>query len=792
VKNFSKTFYDAENFSAPVFTNILCKSVKNIPKAHTTFSWAKKSCLRHLFGTNLVGNYKGEVGLQKSIFLLGLGGMGMESLGLYLQQQGYKIYGWDDYITVARINQLQQNGFLWTQGLPEDECSLIYSSAVPVKHPFIQAAILWKWPVARRGSFLAQSLKNKNVLAIVGSHGKSSTTAYLIHFFKQAGIAVNYLLGAQYQTAYYPMGDYDSSAAWTLVEVDESDGTIEEFSPTATLVLNDDWDHSNYYATADAYKSALHRLCQRTQSWIMMPESIAGFPLPGISVFRLGHDFSITENSKTFVCNCLRDNFQEEYAKGNIFNLANVLMALGAFYLITKNAVDRFALKSFPGIRRRQEILLKTERVCVLSDYAHHPTELEIYLEYVKKFFTGEQWIAFEPHRSSRMRLFYPDFIRILKTYPRVFLGETYRAFEEEALFSRDIILPQMPFAQKLETLLPDSFFMSRDQSTISFIGAGNIDAYARDWVKGLVDLWKDYLEKNSKERITVYDRLDQKSTFGIGGEGLFFCAPKTLLGLRSLVLDSKNLGIPWYILGSGSNVLMPHTRYDGIVLRLSDPIWGTIVPLNPVCFRVGAGCTLGKMLNFMQNNGIGGFEFLDGIPGTMGGALRMNAGTNLKGIWERVASVEVMDERGEVKTLQRDDVRTDYRACVSLEGKIALGAVVKGYACESQAIKTERQRIRAQRAISQPKGISLGCFFKNTVNGSTGKLLDQLGLKGMRVGGAFVSPKHANFILNDGTATFYHVIELVAKIRSIVVQKTGQVLMPEVRILGEKWENIL
>lgn len=730
--------------------------------------------------------------MQKSAFLLGLGGMGMESLGLYLQQQGYQIYGWDDCITAARMNQLQRNGFVWTNVLPENDGSLIYSSAVPIKHSLIQAAIQRQWPVTRRGSFLAQWLKNTNVLAVVGSHGKSSTTAYLVHFFKQAGIAVNYLLGAQYQTARYPTGDYNASATWNLVEVDESDGSIEEFFPTATLVLNDDWDHSNYYATADDYKSALYRLCQRTQSWVMMPEAITGSPLVGIPVFRLGHDFSIIETSKSFIFKCLRNNFQKEYVRGNVFNLTNVLMALSAFYLITENAVDSFALKSFPGIRRRQEILLKTERVCVLSDYAHHPTELETYLEYVKKFFPGEHWIAFEPHRSSRMRLFHLDFIRILKTYPHVFLGETYRAFEDEALFSRDVVLPQMPLAQKLEALLPDSFFMSRDQKTISFIGAGNIDSFARDWVKRLVDLWKDYLEEDSRERITVYDRLDKRSSFGAGGEGLFFCAPKTLLGLRSLVLDSKDLGIPWYILGNGSNVLMPHVRYDGIVLQLSDPIWATIVPLDSACFRVGAGCTLGKMLNFMQNNGIGGFEFLDGIPGTVGGALQMNAGTNLKGIWECVASVEVMNERGEVETWQRGDVQTDYRTCTSLEGKIALSVVVKGYACESQAIRRKRQCIRAQRAISQPKGISLGCFFKNTVSGSTGKLLDQLGLKGMRVGGAFVSPKHANFILNDGTATFYHVVELVSKIKSIVAQKTGQVLIPEVRILGEKWENVL
>jgi UDP-N-acetylenolpyruvoylglucosamine reductase len=718
--------------------------------------------------------------------------MGMESLGLYLQQQGYQIYGWDDCVTVARVNQLQRNGFVWTHVLPENEGSLIYSSAVPVKHPLIQTAIRRQWPVARRGSFLAQWLKNANVLAIVGSHGKSSTTAYLVHFFKQAGIAVNYLLGARYQTACYPMGDYDSSAMWNLVEVDESDGTIGEFSPTATLVLNNDLDHSNYYPTGDAYKSALHRLCQRTQSWVMMPESIAGAPLPKIPVFQLGRDFSITEKSKSFIFSCLRDNFQKEYAKENIFNPTNVLMALSAFYLITESAVGDFAIKSFPGIQRRQEILLKTERVCVLSDYAHHPTELEAYLEYVKKFFTGEQWVAFEPHRSSRMRLFYLDFIRILKTYPHVFLGETYRAFEDEVLFSRDIILSQMPLAQKLETLLPDAFFMSHDQKTISFIGAGNIDAYAHDWVKRLVSLWRDYLEENSKECIRVYARLDKKSTFCMGGEGLFFCAPKTLFGLRSLVLASRNLGIPWYILGRGSNVLMPHTRYDGIVLQLSDPLWTTLVPLDLACVRVGAGCTLGKMLNFMQSNGIGGFEFLDGIPGTVGGALQMNAGTNLKGIWECVASIEVMNERGEVESLQRGDVQTDYRTCTSLEGKIALSVVVKGYACEPQTIKAKRQCIRAQRAVSQPKGISLGCFFKNTMGESTGKLLDQLGLKGMRVGGAFVSPKHANFILNDGTATFYHVVELVSKIRSIVIQKTGQVLVPEVRILGKNWESVL
>lgn len=687
-----------------------------------------------------------------TIFLLGAGGMGMATLARYLSDKGYNVLGWDDFITDERKQQL--NYIQWTSSIPENCKTMVYSSAMDAKHPLLLSAQK-QCSCYLRGQFVAQLLTNEKVCAICGSHGKSTTTAYLIHFFKYHNIPVNYLLGAEFQNDFYPNASFDAKAEWTLLELDESDGTIEQFSPEATVILNTDWDHPTHYPTAKAYQTAFERLCNRTRRWVFAKQTF------------------------------------ETQAQLQIFDACGIdedkIVAQRVFETLTGLKIDKTDISTFPGIKRRNEILLQTPHLTVISDYAHHPEELRALLETFPKEAT--LYVTFEPHRVSRLNQFFQDFVLVLKGIKHLYLCPIYQAFEKDLTLEKTLEAA-LPQAQPFSALPCDTFLRTNTPTYLVFVGAGNMDKQARLWVQKWKQNLQQYAHDNGLELEIDYP-LKHHSLLGIGGTALAYAQPNNSDELQKLLKFCEVLHLEYDILGGGSNMVIPE-RYDGLVMQLNAPYWKTYNKISENTFEVHAGCFLKTFLDFAEKQGIGGFEFLDGIPGTLGGALTMNAGTNTLGILDRVQCVSVMDRYGQIHQLHHDQIKYGYRSCETLKDCTVLSARLVGEKSTSERIKNERKRLREKRSNSQPKGRSLGCFFKNTYLGSTGQLLDNLGLKGTRFGDIFVSSIHANFILNGGQGTFSDVLKLMRYIRNKVLSETGILLGPEVRLLGKKWEDIL
>ena len=190
---------------------------------------------------------------------------------------------------------------------------------------------------------------------------------------------------------------------------------------------------------------------------------------------------------------------------------------------------------------------------------------------------------------------------------------------------------------------------------------------------------------------------------------------------------------------------------------------------------------------------GLVGFEFLEGIPGNVGGALRMNAGAMGGWMFDVVEEVQVLTLDGELKTFAKAAMHIDYRHCAELHHAIAVGALLRPAAqAESDGISRQIDVYRKKRHESQPREPSAGCIFKNPPGTSAGRLIDECGLKGERVGDAEVSPVHANFIVNRGKASGADVLELVRRVRSRVRQVKGVELQPEVLLYGKRWEDVL
>jgi UDP-N-acetylenolpyruvoylglucosamine reductase len=246
-------------------------------------------------------------------------------------------------------------------------------------------------------------------------------------------------------------------------------------------------------------------------------------------------------------------------------------------------------------------------------------------------------------------------------------------------------------------------------------------------------------------------------------------------------------------LLGRGSNLIVPDEGVDGLVLSLAHEAWAGFELRDGGRVRAGAGLRLKNLCGLAAQAGVAGFEFLEGIPGSVGGALRMNAGAMGGWMFDVVEAVELMTMEGEVRTLAKADLHVEYRRCAELLHAIALGALLRPASVgEADTIKRQMDAYAQKRHESQPREPSAGCIFKNPPGASAGQLIEESGLKGARVGGAEVSRVHANFVINSGQATSADVLELVRRVRAGVFKAKGVDLEPEVLLYGKEWKDVL
>jgi UDP-N-acetylenolpyruvoylglucosamine reductase len=285
--------------------------------------------------------------------------------------------------------------------------------------------------------------------------------------------------------------------------------------------------------------------------------------------------------------------------------------------------------------------------------------------------------------------------------------------------------------------------------------------------------------------RVLVNEPLAPKTTFGVGGAADYFVSPRTFAELASIVKLCKSHGVNFHILGRGSNTIVRDGGYRGVVIQ---PLGGEFekIEVRGTEIECGAAVRLKSLAIEAQRNAISGFEFLEGIPGSVGGALRMNAGAMSWQISDIVSSLTIMNYDGEIVTISKEQAGFSYRNCAVLKNAIALGAVFRGVAGNRDDITKKMEVFANKRFASQPKWRSAGCVFKNPPGDSAGKIIDELGLKGLKSGGAMVSNEHGNFIVNFNKATAKDVLDLIEKVREEVKKRRGIELELEVEVIGE------
>jgi UDP-N-acetylmuramate--alanine ligase len=768
-----------------------------------------------------------------SVYLVGAGGCGMSGLGHLLLDWGYAVHG-SDQVENAFTRSLLERGALISIGhsvehFRKANASLvIYTPAIRSDNPELLAAQQTQVPIVRRSSALAAIMKRQRGVCVTGMHGKTTTSALLAYALDRMGVEPSYAIGATVpqlpQHARFSVAGRDRTLF--IAETDESDGSLPEFEPEHAIILNVDEEHLEYF-------ESLERVCQEFQVFASRVTGKLIFCADDPQLVRLfagktyavSYGFNPSANYRVEMDRgeALHDSAAAGRTRFKIFKRGELMGAfhtrlLGAMNVSNAAAVAALLLElgfeaadiaegfgDFTGAGRRLEELYHDSDVRVFEDYGHHPEEIEVTLDALKELGSSRLLVAFQPHKYTRTRHLLRQFAKSFHAADKVWISEVYPAGEEEIPGVSGEVLSgaiaetgqQAQFVPNLDQLRRAVREEMRPGDLALFLGAGDITGAARLLADELETDRMEHKKKLMAElEATLSDecliRMDEpmskRTTLRVGGPADIYVEPDSEESLASALRFCAQHTLPFRIIGRGSNLLVRDGGFRGVAICLRHPSFAEVrVEGNQLICRAGA--RLKKVAIEAKQHDLSGLEFFEGIPGCVGGGLRMNAGAMGGCAFNALVSVRFMDYAGDIHERKAEELQAEYRSCPLFKDHVALSAVFQGEPAKREAIQNRMNACSKKRWDSQPAAPSAGCMFKNPEGIAAGKLVDELGLKGMRIGGAMVSDIHGNFVVNDGGARAEDVLELIEYVRAKARQERGIDLHTEVEIMGDDVE---
>ncbi len=746
----------------------------------------------------------------RKIHLIGVCGSGMSGLARILLTQGHDVSG-SDLVSKELATNYVPEGVRYFEGHKAAHIDgsdlVVFSSAIAAENPERTAAAAKKILCVRRAECLVTLADAKSAYVVAGSHGKTTTSSMLTHVLREADANPSHYIGAQ-----VPL--LGANAAWTdgapfVVEADESDGTLALFSPQASLILNIEEEHLDFYHDIEEIVQVFATLCERTRGPIIYCADDKNTMLL-CSHAQKAVSYGLSEVATYRAMDVRLENFSSRFAVLNrgqllgevtleIPGAQNVANALGVVALATEIGIAWnqivSALAEFRGASRRFEVKYHSPDYMVVDDYAHHPTEVKATLAAARNSGWKRVLALFQPHRYSRTRALLGEFAGAFHDATEVFITEIYAASEAamagvtgesvaEAI--RGDGHAHVHYEPTLGRLRAAVNAVLRPGDLVITLGAGDIHRVALHLAQGLT--WFTELSTQLKpESILKRDEpLHKHTTMRIGGPAQLWFEPADEADLTLGLRFAHDRGIPVTFIGRGSNLLVRDGGILGLCVHLGRPFFSRIEVAGDLV-TVGAGARLKAIVAEARKHDLGGFEFMEGIPGNLGGALRMNAGAMQGWTMEVVESVRSIDVLGHVHEVKKADMEIHYRNVPHFQTHIAVSATLRGKPSSKEEINEKLKAYSGKRWGSQPAAPSAGCIFKNPGPLPAGKLIDELGLKNLSVGSARVSEVHGNFIVNDGGATAEDVLQLISLIQSRA-RETRQIdLHTEVIVLGEE-----
>lgn len=801
------------------------------------------------FTPNAIHDLLGRAGRGATVYLVGVGGCGVSGLAHLLLDAGFRVVG-SDLVENEEIYQLRARGVQVHMGHAGENLRaanpflVVHTPAVRPENPELRAARELNLPIIRRAILLAALVNQQRGICVAGMHGKTTTSALLTWALAQLGAKPSYAIGALVPqltpharlsvAASRPSGATfhgeevggslpTAATPWFVIEADESDGTLREFRPEHAIVLNVDDEHLDHFKDIAAVCGEFEQFIANTRGSIVfcaddtrlaeMMSKRAGavsFGFHPLSRYRIESQ-TVTSHASRFTLwhrGALLGEFSTRLLGEKNISNATAVIALLHQLGFPVEAV-RNAIADFTGAARRQQELFAEASVRVFDDYGHHPSEVRAVLRALKALGPKRLVVAFQPHRYTRTKYLMNEFAQSFGEADKFFLTEVYAASEAEIPGANSAALASairargqaVEFVPALRDLAPTVLKTIEPGDIILFLGAGDITQAAHQLA---TELKRGAIQRHTTNMSSIpgiaeklrravstgtvvreNEPLAKRTTLRVGGNADFFIEPVSEEDLAAVLRTCQAAKLSFTIIGRGSNLLIRDGGIRGVVISLAHASFSHVQIIGEH-MHCGAGAKLKTISVEARRAGLAGLEFLEGIPGSVGGALRMNAGAMGSWMFEVVEQIRFMDFSGNVFERKASEVNVEYRGCPLFKTHIALGAVLHGTPASKEVIQERANQFNSKRWETQPAQPSAGCIFKNPQTVPAGKLIDELGLKGTKRGGAMVSTVHGNFIVNEGNATAKDVLELIDFIKQTAKAKRGIELETEVEIIGE------
>ena len=744
------------------------------------------------------------------IHLIGVAGSGMSGLAGLLIELGHAVSG-SDKVTTTETERLQRLGLRFhDQHRPEhaDAANLVvFSSAIKGDNPILVARRDSGKPVVRRAEALAAIMRAKCGIVIAGMHGKTTTSAMTAHVLREGGLHPSHYVGAE-----IPLlgtnAHWDPRGEYFVAEGDESDGTLRCFHPEQSLILNIEEEHLDFYADLAAIEKVFEELIDQTSGTVFYNaddpnaarlcakrKGAVSYGFSEEAHYR-GIDVELRDFGSVFCVDRCGGKLGEAIL--NVPGEHNVHNALGVIALASELGIpfEKIAasLRKFEHARRRFEIKYESDRFLLIDDYAHHPTEIRATLKTARAMGRKRVLAMFQPHRYSRTKALCREFASAFDEADRVVVTDVYPASEPPIPgISGQTIVDEMvkrghrgaSYQPRFERVHCDIGNALDVGDFVLSLGAGNIHEQLSILAADLVIAEKLKAVVGEEGDVRLYEPLSKHTTLRVGGPAQFWVEPRNEKAFADLIRFCRDENLPLFAMGRGSNLLVRDGGIRGVVVH---PRGGDFdkIQVNSSEITAGAGVKLREIAYAARASNLGGLEWMEGIPGAVGGALRMNAGAMGAQTFESVTRIRYLDAEGNPHVKDRDELEVFYRRFPLLENNFAISATFRTQPAERAEIDSRLRESQEKRRTTQPIAKSAGCIFKNPAGIPAGRLVDELGLKNSRVGNARVSEVHGNFIVNDGGATAAEMLQLIDKIQSAARAMRGIELETEVEIVGE------
>ncbi|MDP9292519.1 MAG: UDP-N-acetylmuramate--L-alanine ligase [Verrucomicrobiota bacterium] len=743
------------------------------------------------------------------VHLIGVAGSGMSGIAGLLIALGHRVSG-SDKVSTVEVERLQSLGLEFSSPHRAEAVLaadvVVFSSAIKPGNVAYDEAVRLEKKMMRRADALAALMNFRRGIVVAGMHGKTTTAAMAAHVLRAGGLRPSHYVGAEIPIL-GTNANWEPDGELFVAEGDESDGTLALYHPEHAIILNIEEEHLDYYADLAAIEAVFRELISHTRGLLFFcadDEHAARICAPHPGAIGFGESANARYRLESLEMYDLRSTFdvlRDGKSLGSITLSApgkhNASNALCVVALATELGVpfDRIAeaLESFRGARRRFEVKYRGDDYLVVDDYAHHPSEIRATLATAKTAGRKRIIAIFQPHRYSRTLALREQFGSAFTDADEVFITDIYAASEQpiEGVTGKTIAEEIARTGHKSVSYKSNRHEILRQigrkleaGDMILTLGAGDIHEQSRQLAADLGVL--DQIRRVAGPSvIRLYEPLSKHTTLGVGGPAQFWVEPETESGFASLVRFCSEAKLSLTALGRGSNLLVRDGGIRGVVAHLVRGEFRRL-EVDGSQISAGVGVKLRELSYAAREAELSGFEWMEGIPGNVGGGLRMNAGAMGGETFDNVLSVRLVDSAGNCVTKKSEELDVGYRNVPMLRNNYAVSAIFRGVPSSRAKIQEMLDASMRKRRETQPAAASAGCIFKNPGSGSAGKIVDELGLKNFAIGSARVSEVHGNFIVNDGGASAREVIELIDKIKTVARRERGIELETEVQIVGE------